>query len=56
MPPAQTIYIASCRLSRPFGGKFRGKDAVAFAFSGLAMIERVTCCVAYVMLTCCRHS
>ena len=32
MPPARTIYIASCRLSRPFGRKFRRTTTTGLAF------------------------
>jgi hypothetical protein len=56
MPPATSIYIASFRLSRPFGRKFRVKDAGVFAFSDPAIVMRVTCCVDYVMSALCRHS
>ena len=49
MPPAGSFYIASCRLSRPFGRNFRGKDASVFAFSDPATVVPVTCWLDYVM-------
>ena len=55
MPP-RLVYTASCRLSSLFRRKFRGKDAVAFVFPDLATVIPVTCCLDYVLLTCCRHS
>ena len=55
MPPARIIYIAWCRLPRPFGGKFRGMDAHAVAFSDSATVIRVTCLLDYVISghSCC---
>jgi hypothetical protein len=52
VPPAGSIYIASCRLSSLFTGKFRGKDGSVVAFSDLGTVMRVACWLDYVM---CAH-
>ena len=53
VPPARTIYIASCRLSSLFRRKFRGQDASVFALSDPAIVMRAACRLDYVM---CAHS
>ena len=49
VPPAGSIYIASCRLSRPFRRRFRGKDASVTAFSDPAIVMPVAYLLDYVM-------
>ena len=55
VPPARSIYIASCRLSSLFRRKFRGKDASVAAFSDPAIVMRAACLLDYVMYahSCC---
>ena len=55
VPPAGSIYIASCRLSSLFRGKFRDKDASVVAFSDLGTVMRAACWLDYVMSahSCC---
>jgi hypothetical protein len=53
MPPAGSIYIASCRLSSLFRRKFRAKAVSVAAFPDPAIVLRGACRQDYVM---CAHS
>jgi len=56
MPPAGSIYIASCRLSSLFRRTFRGKDASVTAFSDPAIVMPVAYLLDYVMSAHSRRS